>query len=99
MLAVVGIPSQEARPPRSGEDTLFQELLTTRLLWPHVLVGYQWSHTGFCPGDQASHNRYIRSFVSQPPPEPDRHVFVHPALQTQDLHWCYGPTLSAVLQA
>src|SRR5262249_14781625 len=23
-----------------------------------------------------------------PPPEPDRHVFVHPALQTQDLHVC-----------
>src|SRR5208337_2089458 len=33
----------------------------------HVLVGYQWSHTGLHPGRKTSHNRYIRSFVSQPP--------------------------------
>jgi hypothetical protein len=26
--------------------------------------------------------------IQPPPPEPDRHVFVHPALQTQDLHVC-----------
>ena len=67
-LAVVGIPSRESWPPGSGEDTLSQELRTAGLLRPHVLVGYQWSHTGFCPGDQTSQNRYIRSFVSQPPP-------------------------------
>src|SRR5262249_33913313 len=68
MLAVVGIPSRDARPSGSDEDTLSQELRTAGLLRPHVLVGYQWSHTRFCPGDQTSHNRYIRSFVSQPPP-------------------------------
>src|SRR5213592_4398202 len=60
--------SQEARPPGSGEVTLSQELRTAGLLRPHVLVGYQWSHTGFCPGRKTSHNRYIRSFVSQLPP-------------------------------
>jgi len=61
------VPSRETRPPGSGEDTLSQELRTVGLLRPHVLVGYQWSHTGFCPGGKASHNRYIRSFVSQSP--------------------------------
>ena len=39
-----------ARPPGSGEVTLSQELRTVGLLRPHVLVGYQWSHTGLCPG-------------------------------------------------
>src|SRR5262245_52579328 len=66
MLAVVGIPSRKARPPGSGEDTLSPELRTAGLLRPHVWVGYQWSHTGFCPGE-TSQNRSIRSFVSQPP--------------------------------
>src|SRR5207248_6240738 len=61
------VPSREARPSGLGEDTLSQELRTVGLLRPHVLVGYQWSHTGFCPGGKASHNRYIRSFVSQSP--------------------------------
>ena len=51
-----------------GEDTLSQELRTVGLLRPHVLVGYQWPHTGLCPGYKASHNRYIRSIVSQPLP-------------------------------
>ena len=60
-------PSREARPPGSGEVTLSQELRTAGLLRPHVLVGYQWSHTGLRPGRKTSHNRYIRSFVSQPP--------------------------------
>src|SRR6516164_7941176 len=60
-------PSREARPPGSGEDPLSQKLRTARLLRPHVWVGYQWSHTGFCPGRKTSHNRSIRSFVSQPP--------------------------------
>ena len=59
--------SRETRPPGSGEITLPQELRTVGLLWPHVLVGYQWSHTGLRPGRKTSHNRYIRSFVSQPP--------------------------------
>ena len=68
MLAVVGVPSREARPPGSGEDTLSPERRTAGLLRPHVWVGYQWSHTGFCPGGETSQNRYIRSFVSQPPP-------------------------------
>src|SRR5262249_9211012 len=67
-LAVVGVPSREARPSGLDEDTLSPELRTAGLLRPHVWVGYQWSHTGFCPGDQTSHNRYIRSFVSQPSP-------------------------------
>ena len=42
-------PSREDRPPRWGEVTLSQELRTARLLQPHVLVGYRWSHTGLCP--------------------------------------------------
>jgi len=42
--------SRETRPPGSGEVTLSQELRTVGLLRPHVLVGYQWSHTGLCPG-------------------------------------------------
>src|SRR5271157_5538885 len=42
--------SRETRPPRSGEVSLSQELRTVGLLRPHVLVGYQWSHTGLCPG-------------------------------------------------
>ena len=50
-----------------GEVTLSQELRTARLPRPHVLVGYQWSHTGLRPGRKTSHNRYIRSFVSHPP--------------------------------
>src|SRR6516164_8216456 len=66
-LAVVGVPSREPRPPDSGEVSLSQELRTAGLLQPHVLVGYQWSHTGLCPGRKTSHNRYIRSFVSQSP--------------------------------
>ena len=56
--------SREARPPWVGEVTLSQELRTARLPRPHVLVGYQWSHTGLRPGRKTSHNRYIRSFVS-----------------------------------
>ena len=59
--------SRETRPPGSGEITLSQELRTIGLLWPHVLVGYQWSHTRLRPGRKTSHNRYIRSFVSQAP--------------------------------
>jgi hypothetical protein len=47
---------------------LSQELRTARLLRPRVLVGFRWSHTGLSPGCKSSHNRYIRSFVSQPPP-------------------------------
>ena len=43
------------------------ELRTVGLLRPHVLVGYQWSHTGLHSGRKTSHNRYIRSFVSQSP--------------------------------
>ena len=58
---------REARPPWVGEVTLSQELRTAGLLRSHVLVGYQWSHTGLRPGRKISHNRYIRSFVSQPP--------------------------------
>src|SRR5208283_4387385 len=42
--------SRETRPPGSGEVTLSQELRTVGLLRPHVLVGYQWSHTGLCHG-------------------------------------------------
>src|SRR5271165_5240051 len=42
--------SRETRPPGSGEVSLSQELRTVGLLRPHVLVGYQWSHTGLCPG-------------------------------------------------
>src|SRR5512135_2797274 len=42
--------SREARPPWVGEVTLSQELRTARLPRPHVLVGYQWSHTGLRPG-------------------------------------------------
>src|SRR5271157_5379085 len=59
--------SREAQPPWVGEVTLSQELRTARLPRPHVLVGYQWSHTGLCPGRKTSHNRYIRSFVSHLP--------------------------------
>ena len=59
--------SREARPPWVGEVTLSQELRTTGLLRSHVLVGYQWSHTGLRPGRKTSHNKYIRSFVSQSP--------------------------------
>ena len=32
--------------------------------------------------------------IQPPPPEPDRHVFVHPALQTQDLHFRSASSLS-----
>src|SRR5258707_3753795 len=61
------IPSREARPPCWGEVSLSQELRTVGSLRPHVLVGYRWSHIGLCPGCKSSHNRDIRSFVSQPP--------------------------------
>ena len=76
--------SREARPPWVGEVTLSQELRTARLPRPHVLVGYQWSHTGLRPGRKTSHNRYIRSFVSHLPSDPDvRHdeppIVQHPA--------------------
>ena len=47
--------SREARPPWVGEVTLSQELRTARLPRPHVLVGYQWSHTGLRPGRKTSH--------------------------------------------
>ena len=66
--------SREARPPWVGEVTLSQELRTARLPRPHVLVGYQWSHTGLRPGRKTSHNRYIRSFVSHPPTDPGLHI-------------------------
>ena len=66
--------SREARPPWVGEVTLSQELRTTGLLRSHVLVGYQWSHTGLRPGRKTSHNRYIRSFVSHPPTDPGLHI-------------------------
>ena len=59
--------SREARLPWVGEVTLSQELRTARSPRPHVLVGYQWSHTGLRPGRKTSHNRYIRSFVSHLP--------------------------------
>ena len=42
--------SRATRPPGSDEVTLSQELRTVGLLRPHVLVGYQSSHTGLCPG-------------------------------------------------
>src|SRR5262249_25487398 len=32
--------------------------------------------------------------IQPPPPEPDRHVFVHPALQTQDLHFRSASSLN-----
>src|SRR5262249_53092250 len=67
MLAVVGIPSREPRPPGSGEVSLSPELRTAGWLRPHVWVGYQWSHTGFRLGRKASRNRSIRSLVSQSP--------------------------------
>jgi hypothetical protein len=60
------IPSREIQPPE-GEVTLSQELRTVRLLRPHVLVGNRWSYIGLCPGCKSSHNRNIRSFVSQLP--------------------------------
>ena len=66
--------SREARPPWVGEVTLSQELRTARSPRPHVLVGYQWSHTGLRPGRKTSHNRYIRSFVSHPPTDPGLHI-------------------------
>ena len=59
-------PSRDIRPPE-GEVTLSQELRTVGLLRPHVLVGFRWSYIGLCPGYKSSHNRHIRSFVSQPP--------------------------------
>src|SRR5271157_269678 len=70
--------SREARPPWVGEVTLSQELRTARLPRPHVLVGYQWSHTGLRPGRKTSHNRYIRSFVSHPPHRSGRAHHAHP---------------------
>src|SRR5262245_7443686 len=70
MLAVVGIPSREARPPGSGEDTLSPELRTAGLLRPHVWVGYQWSHTGFCPGGNQSEQVHPQLRVTTLP-EPD----------------------------
>ena len=70
--------SREARPPWVGEVTLSQELRTARSPRPHVLVGYQWSHTGLRPGRKTSHNRYIRSFVSHPPTDPGLHITRHP---------------------
>src|SRR5207248_10897936 len=73
------VPSREARPSGLGEDTLSQELRTVGLLRPHVLVGYQWSHTGFCPGSKASHNKYIRSFVSQSPQNGTGAISTHAA--------------------
>ena len=60
------IPSRDIQPPE-GEVTLSQELRTVGLLRPHVLVGYRWSYIGLCPGCKSSHNRHIRSFISQPP--------------------------------
>ena len=59
-------PSRDIRPPE-GEVTLSQELRTVGLLRPHVLVGYRWSYIGLHPGCKSSHNKYIRSFVSQLP--------------------------------
>jgi hypothetical protein len=46
----------------------------------------------FKASDEVGGQPLGRKGIQPPPPEPDRHVFVHPALQTQDLHWCYGPT-------
>src|SRR5271165_1505449 len=67
--------SRETRPPGSGEVTLSQELRTVGLLRPHVLVGYQWSHTGLCPGCRpvitATSVASCRTFHnSQRPPRP-----------------------------
>ena len=73
--------SREARPPWVGEVTLSQELRTARSPRPHVLVGYQWSHTGLRPGRKTSHNRYIRSFVSHPPTDPDLRLIKPPLSQ------------------
>jgi hypothetical protein len=69
--------SREARPPESGEVTLSQELRTAGLLRPRVLVGYQWSHIGLCPGRKTSHNSSVRSFVSQPPQIRARAINAH----------------------
>jgi hypothetical protein len=48
MLAVIISPHGSMTIPLD-EATLSQELRTTRLLWPHVLVGYRWQHTGLHP--------------------------------------------------
>jgi hypothetical protein len=48
MLAVI-ISPHGSMTIQLDEATLSQELRTTRLLWPHVLVGYRWQHTGLHP--------------------------------------------------
>ena len=63
---VVGLSHEKPGHP-GWVRLLVQELRTARLPRPHVLVGYQWSHTGLRPGRKTSHSRYIRSFVSHPP--------------------------------
>src|SRR5262245_23612611 len=73
------MPSRAARPLELSEVTLSPELRTVGLLRPHVWVGYQWSHTGLCPGRKTSHNRYIRSFVSQSPQNCTGAVSTHAA--------------------
>ena len=48
MLAVI-ISPHGSMTIQLDEATLSQELRTARLLWPHVLVGYRWQHTGLHP--------------------------------------------------
>ena len=66
-LAVVGSSRERPGHPDRVRLRCPKSFAPSGLLWPHVLVGCQWSHTGLRPGRKTSHNRYIRSFVSQPP--------------------------------
>ena len=52
------LPSEE-----SSRATLSWELHTTKLLWSHVPIGYQWQNTEFCP-NSIGQNGHPRDFVS-----------------------------------
>jgi len=52
------LPSEE-----SSRATLSWELHTTKLLWSHVPIGYQWQNTEFCP-NFIGQNGHPRNFVS-----------------------------------
>jgi hypothetical protein len=52
------LPSEE-----SSRATLSWELHTTKLLWSHVPIGYQWQNTGFCP-NFIGQNSHPGDFVS-----------------------------------
>lgn len=52
------LPSEE-----SSRATLSWELHTTKLLWSHVPIGYQWQSTEFCP-NSIGQNGHPRDFVS-----------------------------------